>query len=764
MVVTLRDYQVRVLEAARAEMRRGKRRIIIQAATGAGKGRIAGELARCAHAKDTKTLILADRRKLISQLAGNLTDVGVPYGVIMSGETCRTREGVIVASRDTLKGWIGNPDMPLPDPGLILIDECFVAGTMIDTPGGRRPIESIIVGDKVANAFGFGTVLGTSNRKPTDIYKVRLSDGTEIRCTGNHPIFTDRGWVKASVLEEHSVVYGLESVLELRGRFQATENEERPKNRHRRGPVESDEVLFDILLEEKQQPDGRPCHAGADGTDPEDDRAQAASSRREWQADAGVPKAFAGSPRGWMGVGSGCANQSTEGERLPDLLQDRHCEQVADDCHRGGRDVAQPTVPSVAGQEEAGVAGVLRVVSVSRDECRSDEVVFNLHVSGHPSYFANGILVHNCHLSMGEGFQFILSKFPKAFVVGFTATPCRNDGKALEDFWQSLVCAEKPSELIRRGFLVKPTVYQPPELAAKRASGEKTRGLAGDPVSTWVRNADGLPTIAACRSVAESLELMRRFVAAGIPAEHVDADASDDERDAKYRRLQTGETKVLCSVKLLITGIDIPEVACGIVWCPMGSLTELLQFGGRFMRPAAGKSKCVLLDFSGACEFHKVEPGDDIEWSLDPAKSVQERIAADLEASPEKKKLTCPKCGLMFKSAPACPACGHSLKQKQVRQRAGAASEGYEATDEVLVKREASQAANLTAERMQRAWTKALYIAKAKGGRAAMAIHLFKSNPDSGGKTPWDAGVKPLPDGDWKIAAKDLLDMARAGA
>lgn len=492
MAIDLRDYQVNLLEGVRDHMRAGKRRIIAQATTGAGKGRVIAKLAELAHVKKTKTLLIADRRKLVDQLAGNLGDISVPHGVIMAGRTCRTNEGILVASRDTFKGWFDNPDLSPPDVGLICVDEC--------------------------------------------------------------------------------------------------------------------------------------------------------------------------------------------------------------------------------------------------------------------------------RLSLGDGFQYILNKYPKAFVVGFDATPVRTDGKALESFWQAMVCAAKTSDLIRRGFLMQPTVYEPPELAAKRARGEKTRGLAGDPVFAWVTHARDLPTIAACSTVDESIELMQRFLAAGIAAEHVDADSSDEEREAKYARLKTGRTKVLCSVDLLITGVDIPEVACCIIWRAMGSLSMLFQFGGRAMRPAPGKDRVVILDHSGACAFHKVQPGDDIEWSLDPAKTVQERIDADLAANPEKKRMTCPACGAMFKSAPACPSCGHVMKVRKQRQRAGAASDGYEAADEILVKRTAAQELCLTQEKAQRAWRKALYTAKAKGGRASMALHIFKAHPDSGGKTPWEAGVTPLPDGDWKIAAKDLLDMAKAGA
>lgn len=492
-MVVLRDYQVRVLEQARELMKAGKKRIIIQAATGAGKGRIAGELARCAALRGTPTLILADRRRLISQLAGNLDDVGVRYGVIMSGETKRTRETVIVASRDTIKSWMDNPDLSVPEARLILVDEA--------------------------------------------------------------------------------------------------------------------------------------------------------------------------------------------------------------------------------------------------------------------------------HGSLGEVFQFILNKYPDAYVVGFTATPIRNDGRSLGEFWDGLVCAEKTSVLVSQGHLVRPEVYHPPELALKRSKGEKIKGLAGDPVAAWLRHAKDLPTIAFCKSVAESLELMQRFLDEGIAAEHIDATASDAEREAKYSRLKHGATKVLCSVKLLITGIDIPEVSCGLIWCRMGSLIEYLQSAGRIMRPVKDKDgnvlkeRCVILDHSGAAFTHGVCPGDDIEWTLDEHSTAQQRIKKEYKEK-DKKLITCPKCSLTFRGKSICPACGHKLGIVKDRTRAGAGSEGYEATDEVLVRLTADQVAQNRNEWFQREWMISINSAIKRGGRASMALMIFKTK--TGGKLPWQCNVRPLPTGpgDWQLAAKDVFLLA----
>src|SRR5690606_16569752 len=80
----------------------------------------------------------------------------------------------------------------------------------------------------------------------------------------------------------------------------------------------------------------------------------------------------------------------------------------------------------------------IRVESVEIEKQRDGEFVYNLRVSGHPSYFANGILVHNCHTipQSGDGMwmQFIedmLKINPRMKIIGLTATDYRLDSGLL---------------------------------------------------------------------------------------------------------------------------------------------------------------------------------------------------------------------------------------------------------------------------------------------------------------------------------------------
>lgn len=362
------------------------------------------------------------------------------------------------------------------------------------------------------------------------------------------------------------------------------------------------------------------------------------------------------------------------------------------------------------------------------------------------------VIVDECHKVMGATYQTIMSLWPRAAVMGFTATPARNDGRSLGDFFQFLECTVSSSQLIREGWLVKPTVYAPLELARRRKKGEG-KGLAGDPVSHWKRHADGLPTIAFSRSVAESLALCDRFRALDIPAEHIDASADDAEREAKFKRLQQGETMILCSVKLLIEGVDIPEVSAAILWSKFGSPIEFFQATGRIMRPAPGKTKAVVLDHSGAAGVHGL-PGEDVEWSLDLASTVGDRRQKAIEEGRKEVVVTCRGCGMAYSSAPACPGCGMSAPRVERRRTL---AEQYEANrDSVLEVMASDEAKHLIHEQQQRVWVKAIKIAIAKKAKAGMAMGIFRSTCKV---MPWQTDVTPQPEvrSDWQRPAEEVF-------
>jgi hypothetical protein len=84
--------------------------------------------------------------------------------------------------------------------------KCFVAGTLIHTPDGPKPIEDIVVGDKVwAHDLATGrdelqVVTETFVRHATELFHLTIN-GEQVSTTAEHPFMVQgRGWVDAAFL------------------------------------------------------------------------------------------------------------------------------------------------------------------------------------------------------------------------------------------------------------------------------------------------------------------------------------------------------------------------------------------------------------------------------------------------------------------------------------------------------------------------------------------------------------------------------------
>lgn len=84
---------------------------------------------------------------------------------------------------------------------------CLVAGELVNTPDGERPVEKIKAGDMVYGGSGqvrqvAAAIKSTSRR----LCRVRLSNGKSIICTPDHPFLTDGGWMEAKDLSAGTVL------------------------------------------------------------------------------------------------------------------------------------------------------------------------------------------------------------------------------------------------------------------------------------------------------------------------------------------------------------------------------------------------------------------------------------------------------------------------------------------------------------------------------------------------------------------------------
>ena len=139
--------------------------------------------------------------------------------------------------------------------------------------------------------------------------------------------------------------------------------------------------------------------------------------------------------------------------------------------------------------------------------------------------------------------------------------------------------------------------------------------IAGDVVKTWNKYAKGKRTIVFTVDIKHSIELLAAFKKAKIPAEHIDGNTPDKERDAVLERFRTGETLVLSNCGIVSEGFDVPAIEAIQCVRPTKSLILWLQIIGRALRPIEGKSHAILIDHTENWKYLGL-PDEDREWSL----------------------------------------------------------------------------------------------------------------------------------------------------
>lgn len=252
---------------------------------------------------------------------------------------------------------------------------------------------------------------------------------------------------------------------------------------------------------------------------------------------------------------------------------------------------------------------------------------------------ADFVILDECHRSEAHGVRELLKRYPRAGVLGLTATPQRGDGQALGNTFRALVCGPSNRWLTDNGYLVPCEVIGPTGVLEDR--------LAGDPVEAYLKYAPGTRAIVFAASIPEAMDLTGRFPLAAC----ITGDTPREERELRYAQIESGEIKVLVSVNVFTEGFDLPCIET-VILARLCSVTgSYLQRIGRGLRPSVEtkKTRCLVLDMCGSTHLHGL-PDEDRRWSLDgDAVRRTEKLDAILH---------CKSCMAMFRPSPVCPRCG----------------------------------------------------------------------------------------------------------
>jgi len=328
------------------------------------------------------------------------------------------------------------------------------------------------------------------------------------------------------------------------------------------------------------------------------------------------------------------------------------------------------------------------------------------------------VLVDECHIR-SEVIETLMSERPDVFFVGLSATPWR---KGMGLWWQDMVTPVSLAELIEQGYLSKFVAYAPevPDLSGvKVRAGEYAEAalaemmgnakLVGNAVETWLAKGEDRPTLCFAVNRAHAALLQSRFEAHGVAAGYVDAMTDRVEREFINRRFRDGDLRVICSVRTMTTGVDLP-VGCIVDCAPTKSAMLHVQKIGRGLRINPGTEDCLILDHSG----NTIRLGLVTEISCDALdRTPPGEAAGDTVRTKEAKP--CVACGALH-SKPVCPVCGHVKKPL---------SGNVEAVDGELVQIGGAKKA-FSREEKQRFWNMALWLDRERGRGGKLAKGLYK--------------------------------------
>lgn len=546
----------------------------------------------------------------------------------------------------------------------VIVDECMPGDTRITTPYGYKLLKNLCNGD-IITSYNRTTgktenkkVINTFKSKAHDIVNVNLSNGEIITCTGNHPIFTQRGWVDAERLENNDYVMrmvwergrdrqyakykqaqsiGKRVVLLLKRMLGKGWSQEgcvdgrAQKKGIRTHEEDKRRVSFtDSGKNDKKQSYEKSRYKGEGVNAVKGNRASSKDKMRKWRrtycTTANFDACACRKNRDICRVSH--TNKDGQDKWVSYLLQGRHSNSCGNDCNRSRRRFALCGKQTRAGQEERSVFEWIRVDSIEVRKQTGDGTfggvcgdgyVYNIEVEDNNNYFANGYLVHNCHKAIGSPtkvmqFYKVLSSLSCRHKYGLTATPKRSDGleKSMFALLGDIICEVSKEAVADTTCPVEvrtvETGYTPDLDVA--LNGDGTINYASivqdmtankerfEFVSTVCQNCadDGATLVLGNR--VEYLKALSDTVQNSICLSGMgNSKSAKEKRKQVLKKLNDGEVNaVFATYQLAAEGLDCPNLRYVVFATPEKNERVVEQASGRVGRKADGKDHGTIID------------------------------------------------------------------------------------------------------------------------------------------------------------------------
>lgn len=124
MAITLRDYQLAIIDEARALMQTGCKSLCIVSPTGSGKTALTAQMIKTSASKGLSSWFIVHRRELVKQSALAFHQAGINFGIVASGFPFDAKPMVQICAIQTLTNRLEK----LKPPSLIVWDESHHVG------------------------------------------------------------------------------------------------------------------------------------------------------------------------------------------------------------------------------------------------------------------------------------------------------------------------------------------------------------------------------------------------------------------------------------------------------------------------------------------------------------------------------------------------------------------------------------------------------------------------------------------------------------
>lgn len=291
------------------------------------------------------------------------------------------------------------------------------------------------------------------------------------------------------------------------------------------------------------------------------------------------------------------------------------------------------------------------------------------------------VVTDEAHHILANTWQKIINWYPRAILLGCSATPQHGSGKGIGDVFTYLLKTISYYELFDQGRLIKPEIFCPEEelnLAAVAISkGDFAPGqlaelmdkpsITGHAAEHLREHCPNARSITFCVTIQHAMHTMDEYKRHGLKTKCIDGNMRTSDRDRAIRELGDGTIDALTSCMIVSEGTDIPAVDAGVMLRPTFSLNLYRQQSGRIMRVCPGKTRAFLIDPVGNTVRHGL-PYSDIAWDLH---ARPKKIEREGESSGVRICTGCKK-GYSTKE-PKCPYCGlvPEVQQREVDQKDG---------------------------------------------------------------------------------------------